>query len=395
MKTISKPKSPLQVTGRLTSPATHQHQNRSYASLLVVTFGVIAAMVAVAFITIRVRANILKLNATIKVNEDAYSSLARKHVASLVGRARDLSLDPMASKEHFGQAIEFADSSHIDDLGARHQQPKIVKLELPENFNLRKIRSSSGTQFTTVDLVVEDQSGHFISNLSRNDFDVFLGENRLSHVVAEQITLSISRQAVSILRDRSGSVGGEPDHRAALGIKSLVSTVTYPTTVRYWEFADSVNAFSPWTTDPQIIITALEGRVTNGGTALYRSIRTAVADLATRKDQRVLIVFTDGNDSLNSESIDEVIRQCNLAKVKVFVVALKSAELREDLLRRIASETDGNYFAAANPSEIESHFRRLAQSLQQPAYRIIALHDRVTGSKVTVRIGNKELSALN
>lgn len=117
------------------------------------------------------------------------------------------------------------------------------------------------------------------------------------------------------------------------------------------------------------------------GTSLSSAIRTALkAFNAKEKDHKALVLLTDGED--HDGKVLEAARQAKEQGVRIFTVGIGTSEggtiqtqegfkkdrggdpvvskLNEDLLRRVASATDGRYFRATRGElEIESLTREL------------------------------------
>ena len=260
---------------------------------------------------------------------------------------------------------------------------------------MRVISHSSTDSFKHIDLVVTNADGSFANGLCREDFDVYVGNQRISAVAINKSHVSTESHAIAILRDKSASTKGDADVAAGEAITNFISSLANPSRIRLWNFSDTVTAISPWTIDRELLKSLVVRQEPNGGTALYKSILEAINDLAVRKERRSIVVFTDGKDSFNQESIETLIGTANRHSVRIMVVALKTPELQEAILKRLAVETKGQYFLAEQPQTLIADFKTLALSFQQPIYRIVALHGQRAAAPVRITLGDTEVSTAN
>lgn len=119
----------------------------------------------------------------------------------------------------------------------------------------------------------------------------------------------------------------------------------------------------------------------DGGTALYDSIIAGVDALRDAPGRRALLVLADGQDCRDDprcpdeygsrHSAGEAIAYAREAGQTVFVVGLGArnaddhAGVDEEVLRRIATQTGGEYFYAPEADTLATLYRRLASGIQQ------------------------------
>jgi len=108
-----------------------------------------------------------------------------------------------------------------------------------------------------------------------------------------------------------------------------------------------------------------------GGTAIGNAIITAINLLTTSKNPRVVILLTDGQNTVG-ESIDQALEYAKMKGVVIHTVGIGSKEggklpgtnfitrLDEESLQRIAKETGGLYHKANTTKELEKIYKDIA-----------------------------------
>jgi len=148
-------------------------------------------------------------------------------------------------------------------------------------------------------------------------------------------------------------------------------------------------------------------------TALYDTVRTASKHLSSRSDARVLILFTDGDDTVyegDQGYLRSSIDAAQGADVSIYGVlyggsgarARSAGDDSDELtpLERLASETGGEVVMAAGPADLRAAFGRLTAALSgryvlgyetpepgKPGYRSIEVRVCKPGVSVQARRG--------
>ncbi|MEQ1828362.1 MAG: vWA domain-containing protein [Pirellula sp.] len=258
---------------------------------------------------------------------------------------------------------------------------------------LSLLNSTSGTNYRHIDLsVVDAQTSQFLEGLSRIDFELSIGGERLSSVVVQKHSLSGEKRAVAILQDKSGSMKGVADTKACAAVESYVNATNKNTWHKIWTFTDRAHPKTPWTTDKTVLRTACLPDEPNGATVLYGSLREVLADLATRSERRHLIAITDGVESSGASNVQGIVDLAKRSQTKIFSVGLKSDNLNEDVLKQLSAGTGGSYFRADNPEELQRCLNEVATTTERPSYRLIALLPIPSDLPIEIRIGNATLS---
>lgn len=325
-------------------------------------------------------------------SKDQFTQLAMEHLSVLTARVSDFELDPREARNRDDEAISFAASVGLEGDAFQSRFLKNGKpREALSNVTIRVIASRASASMRYADVSVRSKDGSIVEGLKRSDFEVYLGEKRLSAVTTTRLDVSNEAHAIAILRDKSASTHGLPDTFAGKAISECVTSLANPSRIRLYNFADTVTPLSPLTNDRSLLASCLQEQKPDGGTALYRAIKTAITDLGSRSEQRSLIVFTDGNDSAANESVEDLVATARRNKTRVFLVGLKSPSLNEAVLRQIAQGTGGQYFSAESPEALITSFQVVIKGFQEPVYRIVALHAEESNAPLRLVIGDTSL----
>ena len=211
--------------------------------------------------------------------------------------------------------------------------------------------------------------------------------------------------SAAFLLDQSGSIAGtDPlDHRIEaaeifmenllpgeeVGLLAFASDDNFPyIPVTFWRDSDG-NRF---TTDPDGFDTVLQylADTESGGTPLYESIIIAVRYTVQNANNtnRVVIVFTDGENTDSGTSLEEAIDYANERGVPLHTVAL-SAGADLDVLSQMAGKTGGSLAWATNGPQLISYYGALGSYLSGSAqfYRT-SWTVRLVGGSGSSRLGS-------
>ena len=226
----------------------------------------------------------------------------------------------------------------------------------------------------------------------------------------EQTTVTRVRQAsagpysASFLLDQSGSISGNDPNDARIDAAStFMDNLASGDEVGLLAFASSGQLpFSPVTAyrdrDGNYFTSYSDGfdgalqQLANqegGGTPLYDAVRTAVRHTVNHANNsnRVVLVFTDGNDTASSTSLDEAIGFANQHGVSLHTVALSSG-VDLTILAQMAARTGGSLTSAHDARQLISYYGALGPFLSGSAefYRTVWTLNLVGGSN-TLRPG--------
>jgi Ca-activated chloride channel family protein len=108
------------------------------------------------------------------------------------------------------------------------------------------------------------------------------------------------------------------------------------------------------------------------GTRLYDGIAEGLNQLQGIEGRRVVLVFTDGDDTSSRVGRGDVLDRARAEEVMIYAIGLQSEYFDgarmvrskpDSGLRRLAEETGGGYFELKQTSDLGPTFSRVAQEL--------------------------------
>ena len=320
--------------------------------------------------------------------QGALEQLRREHFERLLSTGELLSGDPAIALQTMNAASVFAEANGISAEAARkaaESLPHAVTVPGGSKLTVLDVRLE-GTQIVA-DVLVTDAAGKFLSAMSRVDFEVESRNKRLHLVSVASVERNDRQQNIVVLLDNSGSTTGEPHLAMQQGAVELVGRIANPSRIVVYSFDNDARSISPWTIDAALHQAAIRQLSPDGGTALFKGLRLATESLLPQPGLRAVVLFADGDNSVLFEDIEKTLATCRAHSIAVHVVALKTAEINEPMLRRIASETNGLFLSASDSTRLAEQFRTVAAAFLQPAYRI-RIYEPVDEEQLTLRVGS-------
>jgi len=225
------------------------------------------------------------------------------------------------------------------------------------------------TRLVVLPVTVVDKSGHLITNLPRSAFRVF--ENGVQQEIKifkrEDVPVSIG-----LVIDNSGSMRDKRQKvkEAAL---TLVKASNPQDEVFVVNFNDE--AFldtKDFTSDIKEMEEALSKIDSRGGTAMRDAIRMSIDHLKekAKKDKRVLVVVSDGNDNASMISLENLVKSSQQAEVLVYTVGIlgdeerREAKRAERAMKALAQATGGESYFPKEAGEVVKIAEQVAHDVR-------------------------------
>jgi Ca-activated chloride channel family protein len=138
-------------------------------------------------------------------------------------------------------------------------------------------------------------------------------------------------------------------------------------------FNDKIQLSGEFTNDRDALIAALNDLYFGNPTRLNDAIATSLDELKGIEGRRVILVFTDGEDTSSRIGFKNVLERARDEEVMVYAIGLESEYFNgmrvvrsrpSRDLRRIADETGGGYFELQKTADLSPTFTRVAQELR-------------------------------
>jgi VWFA-related protein len=260
----------------------------------------------------------------------------------------------------------------------------------------------------SVTAVVFDKSGQFVRGLGTGD--VTLLEDGVPQEVAyfreassqgdgaERVPLS-----VVLVLDTSGSMNQSMRflQEAVLNFVYKLEEVDQALVV---SFNDSVKGSAEFTGDIDRLERFVDGLQAWGGTSLYDAIHYSLNRIRDQPGRKAVIVFSDGADTTSSMEDKAVVDYARAVEATVYCIGFKGSGPMggspRGFLRKVATETGGQYFAPDKVGELIKVFNEISEELKNHyllgyaprraadgTWRAIELKVQRPGAEVRVRKG--------
>jgi len=226
----------------------------------------------------------------------------------------------------------------------------------------------TGARVVPLYVTATDQTGRLVPSLTREDFEILdngkpqeiaLFSNEIlpvTVVVMLDTSLSMTRNQEFVLQ------GAEqfllrmlPDDKACVGA-----------------FNDKIEFASSFSSDRNEQIAALKDLDFGNPTRLYDAIEASLDQLRGIDGRRVVLVFTDGDDTASRTGMRQVLDRARNEEVMIYAIGLQSdyfngrtnVRTKPDRgLRTLAEETGGGYFELERTAELTRTFTRVSEEL--------------------------------
>jgi Ca-activated chloride channel homolog len=136
-------------------------------------------------------------------------------------------------------------------------------------------------------------------------------------------------------------------------------------------FSEVVSEVVPFTSDLKTIDRGVDRVRPGSATALYDALYLGAEALETRKGRKVLVVITDGGDTVSRVDYKQAVRSAQEAEAIVYsiiVVPIEASAGRdiggEHALIQISEDTGGKYFYATSVPQLDDAFRKISDELR-------------------------------
>lgn len=215
-----------------------------------------------------------------------------------------------------------------------------------------------------VPVVVRDATGRPVTDLSREDFTV-LDQGEPAPIRA----FGLEARPVSVILALDLSPSMRPHEYAAKGAAlEFIRGQREDTACSLVVFNEGVYLDLDFTRERSEMERAISAaRLGGERTALFDAVEASARHLASREGARIIVLFTDGTDTVYD--LDEAERELSQAleaavtrDVTVYTVAFGPRAAR-GILRRISDETGGEALVADRPSDLAGAFAHVAESV--------------------------------
>ncbi len=227
----------------------------------------------------------------------------------------------------------------------------------------------SGTELVDLYVTVTDGNGRLVPNLTREDFAIFDNDQPQELVLFENEVRPIT---VVVMLDTSASMTPSLNLLKA-GAEQFLIRLLPDDKGRVGAFNDKVQVEpAAFTGDRDVLIDSLKVLDFGNPTRLFDGVVAGLDALQDVDGRRVVLVFTDGDDTASEAGSRDVMDRAVAEDVMIYAIGLemnyfngrRQVRSRPDRnLKKFAEETGGGYFELEETAELGPTFTRVAQEL--------------------------------
>jgi VWFA-related protein len=238
----------------------------------------------------------------------------------------------------------------------------------------------------TIYVSVTEADGQIVSGLQQSDFEI--AEDGTPVAITDfrggdQVAL-----ATVLVIDRSGSMDKENKlagaQQAAVTFVDLMRRQDQTALV---SFSETAWVDQPFTADQAALKRAIKALSPDSSTAWYDAVYEAAGQFQSVSGRRAIILLSDGLDNQSRQSLAAAIQAAHTTGLPVYAIGLGARGSYDEVsLKRVAQQTDGQFYHAPTAAELKALYESLAVSLQRD-YAITYRSPRPTNDGTRRNIG--------
>ncbi len=224
-------------------------------------------------------------------------------------------------------------------------------------------------KLVNVFVTVTDEHGRPVGSLQKENFD--LKEDGRDQKIA--VFQKESALPLSIVLAIDTSLSTRRDLQLEVqSARRFASTILRPVDgLSVYAFSETVSESVPFTSDLKRIDRGIDHMHLGAATALYDALYLGAQALESREGRKVMVVITDGGDTVSKTNYKDAVRAAQEAEAIVYsiiVVPVESSAGRdtggEHALIQLSEDTGGKYFYASSLPELDEAFRQISDELR-------------------------------
>ncbi|HEY2907857.1 MAG TPA: VWA domain-containing protein [Vicinamibacterales bacterium] len=234
----------------------------------------------------------------------------------------------------------------------------------------------AGVEVVSLNVIVTDGSGHYVTDLSQGDFSIFEDGVKQDVTFFTRTNLPI---ALSVLLDTSASMENKlpTAQEAAIGFAKRLRSQDLAEVI---DFDSRAVVLQDFTNNATQLEQAIKKTSAGGSTSLYNAVYIALKDLKKIVAKNVeeirreaIVVLSDGEDTSSLLSFEEVLDLAKRSETAIYTIGLRANEgpstttkgfkEAEFVLRQFAQETGGRAFFPNQLVELATVYGQISDEL--------------------------------
>jgi Ca-activated chloride channel homolog len=222
----------------------------------------------------------------------------------------------------------------------------------------------AGTQVVSLFVTVADAQKRLVPDLNKEDFEVFDNDKPQALTYFDN---SIHPITVVVMLDTSGSMTLTIDLLKRAAEQFLIRLLP-DDKAKVGAFNDKVQISARYSNNRDQLISAVKDLDYGNGTRLWDAVAMSLDELKGIDGRKVILVFTDGDDTASKVGLGSMIERARAEEVMVYAIGLESHFMNQTTkpdggLRKIADETGGGYFELKKTADLAPTFTKVASEL--------------------------------
>ena len=229
----------------------------------------------------------------------------------------------------------------------------------------------AGTELVSITATVSDRRGQFLTDLTREDFEVLEdGKAQTLQQFARGDDLESGPDLhIGLLFDTSGSMDADIKMSRSAAIKFL-NTMNYARDMTLVDFDTEVRVTKFSQQDFPRLVERIRSRKPEGFTAMYDALGVYLDGATDVMGRKILVVFTDGGDTRSAIRFGDAMTLIRASDVMVYAIGFlqnQTSGSRTDQrlrLTQMATESGGSAFFPANMKEIDAAYGTIVSQVR-------------------------------
>lgn len=217
---------------------------------------------------------------------------------------------------------------------------------------------------------VTDKKGRFVTDLNKNDFEVF--ESKKPQTILEFTSETNLPLRLAILIDTSNSVRDRFKFQQEAAVSFINSVMREQDKAIVVSFDTAAELVADLTNDTNKLEDAVRHLRPGGGTALYDAIYFAckeklMQDRPLYKFRRAMVILSDGEDNESRYSRDQALEMAQRADTVIYTISTNISHIETEgdkVMRYFAQQTGGAAFFPFQAKDLNQSFENIANELR-------------------------------
>ena len=217
---------------------------------------------------------------------------------------------------------------------------------------------------------VTDKKGRFVTDLAKNDFQVF--ESKKPQQIMEFTSETDLPLRLAILIDTSNSIRDRFRFQQEAATNFINSVMRAQDKATLVSFDTAAEVITDLTNDTNALERGVHELRPGGGTALYDAMYLACKEKLMRdqpmyKFRRAMVILSDGDDNESRYSRDQALEMAQRADTVIYTISTNISHIETDgdkVMRYFADQTGGAAFFPFQAKDLNQSFENIANELR-------------------------------